>query len=748
VAPTSRPEQGLVRWILLGALLGVGAILLTVWLREGGLGGGAFEEVEQYFPRIDAGTLATWTDDWHRKGDRWSDVPDPPGRGEVVRARYWLARDRYDMEVRRRGDRFVVVIAGVAEHLYGGGWAAFGEGRVTGDARDFRGAVATFAWSCLGLRYRHASDGLGRLVFSADGRTCHAIYMAWEAPELWAKSYGRRHEVGDERPDYGAFRGQIPIAPALPRLEGKALYRTRVRVTDPDGTPLAGAVVQLKGHGQTRVQTDASGEALVAFRGAEAPYAQSLCAGLSGYRNGEYVGFTGDAEPGLDPGTTAEGVVVIRLTPLDPTRDPGYAWNHASAATDPDDVMACGTCHPWHYDQWYDSRHARAADSGHVTWEREQMVREDPLAVDDCRGCHQPAYALDALDRGEEPTWQAREPMAGNHCDFCHKIEGLRDVRESGVLGAYSVLRPDARRSGRPGGIHVVFGPSADATYAYMGAAYNPLFQSSHLCAGCHQGGGAWRNGGPPKIDTFGEWKLWASSRPNEEFRSCLDCHMPGAETFDKTDRAMDQMAWDALHRSPQDVHSHRFLGSDTEFAQHALEVSVEKQQDPATGAWTVEVAVSNDGAGHKVPTGTWTKHVVVGVWAEVDGRPLRQLDGDRAWLDPGAPDGLALAPGDWRNPGGLVLGVGAVVDAGLRPSYPRFWQAWPADQLVDTRLSPGETRRARCRFEATPAGREPDVEVRILHRRGALPGGAASVPWTLGPYDPQPEVLWQRIRR
>ncbi len=732
------------RWILLGLLLGVGSILLMLWIRGGGLSSGAFEEVEEYFPRASLEQVEEWTEEWHRKGDAWADVPDPPGTGPVVRARYWLARDRYDMEVRRRGKRFVVVIAGVAEHIYGGAWAAYGEGRITGDARDFRGAVATFAWSCMGLRYRHASDGLGRLVFSKDGSAVHTIYMAWEAPELWAKSYGERHEPDDERPPYGSYRGQIKIAPALPRLEEDAVYRVRVRVSDLDGLPLKGAVVQLKGHTRTRSQTDARGEAEIAFQGSDALFAQSFTAGCSGYRNGETAFFTGDDAPGFAAGETASGIVAIELQHLDRTDNPDYVWNRASGADDPNDVMACGTCHAWHYDQWFDSRHARMADNGLVTWERKEMQASEPAAPDDCMGCHQPAHALDE----PQAEWEARGVMAGNHCDFCHKIESVKDVRESGVFGAYGVLRPNPKTSGRPGGIHVAFGSSADATYAYMGAAYNPLFQTSHVCAGCHQGGGRWKAGGAPKIDTFEEWKRWVSGRTDDEFRSCLDCHMPGASMFDKTGRAMDQMAWDGLHRTPQEIHSHRFLGSEPHFGGQALDVSVTKRRDEESGAWIAEVAVTNAAAGHKVPTGTWTKHVVVGVWAEHDGKPLRLVGGDRALVAAGLDETPALAVGDWRNPGGLVLGVGAAQDAGKQASYPRFWQTWPSEQLVDTRLSPGETRRAVCRFEATEGDTEPVIEVRVVHRRGALPGGMASVPWTIRHQDPQPEALWLRVRK
>ncbi|MDF1701321.1 MAG: multiheme c-type cytochrome [Planctomycetota bacterium] len=607
---TSSPAHaGLARPVLVGVVLGIAAIALAWFFSDRPEG-----EYEQYFPRANAETVAAWTEEWHRRGDAWRDVPDPAGEGPVVRARYWLARDRYDLEVRRRGDRVVVSGAGVAEHQFGGGWAAYGEGRITGSPRDFKGAVATFTWSCLGLRYRHASDGIGRIVFSEDGRACTTLYMAWEAPGIWAKSYGEVHAEGDEPPAYGAIKGQIPISETLSALPAKGRYRVRVRVRSTSGEPIAGALVQLKGQPATRVTSDAEGRGELAFVGAQAPLAQAFSAGALGYLNGETACLTGDAWPGLTNGALAPEEVLIELRPLELPDDASYAWNRASAASSPDDVMACGTCHPWHYDQWYESRHARMADNGHVTWEHGRMRAGDPAAPDDCVGCHQPAFAATAAPAGADTAWKPRGVMAGNHCDLCHKIQAVLDPRASGVFGAYKLARPGATGRVRPGGIHHVFGAAPDVTYAYMGASYNPLFTSSHLCAGCHQGGGRWRDGAPPKIDTFEEWKRWVAARPVESQRSCLDCHMAGAATVAQDGRPIDQMAWDALHRRPEGIHDHRFAGASAQMGELALRVEIEKRLDPDTGAWIAEVAVTNVGAGHKVPTGTWSKHVVVGV--------------------------------------------------------------------------------------------------------------------------------------
>ncbi len=696
-------------WLLLGLIIGGGAAAFAYLATPG------FEEVEEAFPLASDTDIAEWTAQWKARTTKWQEVPDPRGEGRVVKARYWLSRAAYDMEVRRRGNRFVVAIAGVDIQFMGGGWAAVGEGRITGDAHSFRGAVATFTWSCLSARYRHASDGIGRIWFDEDGGGLYSIYMAYESPEIWAKAYGERHIPGEPRPAYATIRGQIPYTPAMKRQPDGALQDITVRVTDDTGAPLKDALVQLKAVDRTRVLTDAKGMATVSYQGRHAPYAQVVCAGLPGHRNAETAFFTGDAPERAE----------IVLPRLDPTDHAEYTWNRASGKGAPDDMMACGTCHEWYFAEWYTSRHARMASNGHVAWERARMVKADPQAPDDCRGCHQPAHAVQVPGGG----WKARGELASNHCDFCHKIRAVKDIKESGVFGAYDVVRPDPNAGTRPGGIHHVFGPLPDSSFAYMGASYNPLFKASPLCAGCHQGGGRWRDTGLPKIDTFNEWLEWSSSQKPEDVRSCQDCHMPGASTFSTEGKLIDQLAWDGLHRSPEHVHSHRFYGSEPDFASKALDLKVEKRNDPDTGEWLVTVALTSRAVGHKVPTGTWSKHVVVAVTATVDGEPLEQISGDRTAL----------------GTGGFILRVRAASDTERKQGNPLWWQPWPKAQVVDERLKPGETRTATCRFERTP-GAEPSVEVRVLHRRGWLPGGPASVPWTVNEYDAPPEVLWMRV--
>jgi hypothetical protein len=716
--------------LLPGALLGGGLVALFACSDP------PFREVEVFRERATPQELAEWRAEWDRRAGPWQDVPDPPGDGPVHVARYWVSRTAYEMEVRRRGDRMTLAIHGVDIQTFGGGWTAFGEGRVTGASDSFAGAVATCSWACLGIRFRHASDGVARLTFSADGEELAAVYVAHEASGNFYKAYGRLQR--GEKPPYGSVRGQIPFTPGLLRLAPAEEHRVQVQVRDEGGGYVPDALVQLKGLDRTRVHADPSGRAEIRFTGRDAPWALVVCAGKPGYRNGEAVLFAED----LAAHQAAGGPLEVRLAAIDPVDHPAYQWKNPAPDTDPDDAMSCGSCHLWHYDEWRKSRHARSADHGHVQHVRAAMVAADPAAPDDCRGCHQPA---DALDR-PGGDWSPRGPLAGVHCDLCHKVRAVGDLSASGVFGSLLVSRPDPASRERPGGIHHVFGASPDVTFAYMGASYDPLFQASHLCAGCHQGGGR-RDLGTPKIDTFEEWRSFAAARQDERFRSCQDCHMPGGTTLSDQGKAVDQFAWDAIHRRPGAVHSHRFEGTSAAFAGPALDLRVDKRHDAATGEWVVSLELRNVGAGHKIPTGTWEKHVAVGVWATHAGKPLVQSGGGRAQLVPGDAPDEGLLPGDWRNPAGTVLGVRPKDPAyGLVPAP--FWGAFGPDGIVDERLSPDEVRLVECRFRGTGPGEEPVVEVQVVHRRGAIGTGPGTTPWQLRAEDPPPQTLWKRVVR
>lgn len=662
----------------LGLLAGLGIAAALVVARAGPR---PFEERVVSRPLTTPVEIAAWTTDRARRGKPVDEIPDPPGDGPVVSARYWVALPAYDMEVRRRGSRITLGIHGVDVQVMGGGWTSFAEGSISGEPDSFRGAVARVTWSCIGLRHRRSSMGVAKITFSPDGRALDAVYLQG-AEALWSptgdtyvKAYGRIAE--GERPPYGAILGQIPYTRAMKRHEPDAKVVVTGVVRLRGGRPLAGVPVQLQGVDRTRVHTDDAGAFRVEFRGRDAPWSQSIAAGAPGCLNGETVLFTGERTDG----------VVVELEPIDLDDHPAYRWIHPAPDRDPDDAQACGTCHTWQYAEWNGSRHGRMAENGHVLFERARMNRSGGGAPDDCAACHQPAYAA-ASGKGD---YVPRGPIASNHCDFCHKIRHVSDVRAPGVFGSIVLARPDPTRRDRPGDIHRVFGTASDVTYAYMGASYSPVLGSSHLCAGCHQGGGL---PGRPKIDTFEEWRAWASTREDDRFRSCQDCHMAGATTKNVEGRPFDLFAWETLHRTPQAVHSHAFAGSGPTFAKEALDVTIAKRYARGERTLPVTIRVTNKGGGHSIPTGTWTKHVALGVYARVGERWLAATPSTpRAALGDAAPPDEALAAGDWRNPPGLVFGVFDRTNGRLAPP---FWA--PPNRPTWTTVGSSPTPPSRSR--------------------------------------------------
>ncbi len=739
--PVSSAPSPRTRWP--GAL--VGGLLLALPALWPALGCDRPDPVERDERRAlaSAAEIEGWAAELRRRGELHEAFPDPPGTGPLVRRVFALGFESYRAELRVRGQRLTLGIRGVDRQVGGGGWLAFAEGTLqpgpaspapARDADPFAGAVARLSWSCLGTKLMSGNDGVARLTFDPDGEGFVALYLGYGEPEVWTKAYARSAPDGRLAPR-DSLRGQIPATRTLPPLTPERVYERVVRVRGLDGRALPYAQVQLKGMESTRVSADADGRATLRFYGAWAPRVQVISAAALGWRNGETVVFADEWA------ATPLPEVAVELERLDLVDHPGYRFQHPSPEADPDDLMACGACHKWHYDQWLGSRHARAGDNGHVAHEHARLLATGSEAPEDCRACHQPVEALEQPEGALEP----RGLRSAVSCDLCHKVHAVTDVRESGVAGALRILRPDPHGRSRPGRLHHVFGPVPDSTFAYMGAAWNPVFQASHFCAGCHQGGGLWRSGGPPKLDTFEEWRRWAASVPESAARSCQDCHMPAATTRDVEGRAVDQLAWDALHRHPGAVHEHRFEGSGQVFAARALRVDLTHRREG--GRLAVEVSVTNTGAGHRIPTGTWTKHVLVGVWARQAGRWLRQVDGDRAWVVAGPPPEVGLEAGDWRNPGGLVLGLRARGERSAARAQPDLWQRWSPEELVDERLEPGATRTARLSFGLEGDG-EPQVVVRVVHRRGALGSGPASAPWTPALYDEPPEVLWSELVR
>jgi hypothetical protein len=159
------------------------------------------------------------------------------------------------------------------------------------------------------------------------------------------------------------------------------------------------------------------------------------------------------------------------------------------------------------------------------------------------------------------------------------------------------------------------------------------------------------------------------------------------------------------LKRLPDQVHNHKMLGpGDEAFLQNTVTMTTTARLEGDT--LQVEVAITNDRAGHHVPTDSPLRHLILVVQAT-------DAEGNRLSLH----EGLTLPDwtGDYADRPGK--GYARILEDPLTGEVPlmNFWR--PAQVVTDTRLAALATDITRYTFVA-PAGGPITVEARLLYRR------------------------------
>lgn len=352
---------------------------------------------------------------------------------------------------------------------------------------------------------------------------------------------------------------------------------------------------------------------------------------------------------------------MVELEPL-PQDHPETPWIDPTPGQSP---RACGDCHQQTHRDWAMSAHGHSADSKLFRWATGPPKTKDPTwnlrarhpdALGACVACHSPGQSsLLAELPGEGP-------LAGVHCDFCHKIKSLA----KGSLGLthgrdmFQMARPAL--DGRP----VVLGSLKDSTRENV--AYSPLYQQSQFCAPCHEGTVL----GAKVYSTFSEWTTWGGER------SCQDCHM----------RPVANREHDHLMQASR--------ARDGAGLRHQLQITRNpKGAQVSLSLWTEKV-------GHLLPTGHVDRHVVG--WLEAldaagNKIPLVTLDQTLPLWATGL---------DHPVPGFLLARWQQIQGQSPRP----FWE--PGGSWTDTRLAPGKTRTFSWALPPQTA----KVRLRVEHRK------------------------------
>jgi Cytochrome c554 and c-prime len=332
------------------------------------------------------------------------------------------------------------------------------------------------------------------------------------------------------------------------------------------------------------------------------------------------------------------------------------ALSALAAAQMPQSAEYCGGCHRAIDEGWRQSVHSQAMES-RLFQDALQMANSDfgSQARRVCLGCHSPTVAETGdLSLVRKVSWE------GITCDYCHSIRSVT------TTGLNPVAEVDYN--------NVMAGPWKGVTSPVHGTIYSALHTSSLLCATCHQ----YRNSlGFPVLTTYTEWEkgpYWA------EHKGCQSCHMYRVEG-----KVVDPRV---KKTAGEEINLHQMPGS------HSLTQLNEAIRGQLFVAHRgselhVEVDVTNQGAGHMVPTGSPLRKLILEVRAAPFSGKVYREERDFTRV-------VADQHGKILNREDLVFIKAAKV-------------------VSDTRLAPGETRKETFTFKV-PQGVSSTVEAAFYY--------------------------------
>lgn len=265
----------------------------------------------------------------------------------------------------------------------------------------------------------------------------------------------------------------------------------------------------------------------------------------------------------------------------------------------------CGICHNEIYEAWSGSTHAYSWVD--VLFQAEyKMAHEDTNGLTDafCGSCHTPIGVWTGLVPPHDGSEMDDISKRGISCDFCHSIVAVDHV----VNAALQVSPGDIK-----------YGPKEESM-APHGFAYSELHRSAEICGTCHNVNHPLND--LPLETTYTEWKGGPYA---EEGVICQDCHMTPTPGVTKNPGMAARVGPEHEH-----VATHFFVGGNY-FLSSLLgeelqaQKAVERLQAAADmevfahfaspSQLDLEVAITNVGAGHMLPTGLTN---VRKMWLEV----------------------------------------------------------------------------------------------------------------------------------
>jgi len=464
----------------------------------------------------------------------------------------------------------------------------------------------------------------------------------------------------------------------------------------------------------------------------------------------------------------------VQLKPLSARDNTNYSWAAATGI--------CINCHARQigdtYDEmneWWKSGHAKVFDnryletmylgvslSGGASPSAQMMILDNnlvkpPPTINDryygprfkldypqqpgnCAYCHVPA-AVPSSQVNVDLSLLFPNPGGVNGegvtCDVCHKVfdvtlddNGFPFIDRPGVL-SFKFLRPDS-------GIFMI-GP-----FAYIltkdsniptdhPLACSSIFSRSEFCAACHYG----KFGDTVIYNSYGEWrKSPFGDNPNEtDYRTCQDCHMSHMKVEGVTPPSSERQACSKSGANFQNFdHNMMSYGMDESLGREiplmvrgAALIGVGFRYEPnRKNSLDVIVNVKNIKAGHKFPTDSPLRHLILAVSAKDQlGTSLMQVGGERIpnWVGVGNAYMESIGINNYVGlPGKVFANLLVEEDNNISPTA-AYWnetkQAFVSPENgtnSDNRLLPGISDESTYSFSIPDAG-EINVTVTLIYR-------------------------------
>jgi len=438
----------------------------------------------------------------------------------------------------------------------------------------------------------------------------------------------------------------------------------------------------------------------------------------------------------------------VYLLPLDSQENANYPWSSAITCRD----CHNGSYSAYNeYNEWRESGHSKVFSgryfetmyrgidmngnqSPNTTWSvvDSHLLRNPPLLgvpyygpgfkLDypaengNCAYCHAPASVnatmadVNLLPFFPNPGGPVGE---GISCDVCHKVFGI-ELDQEGL--PYSdrpgILSFQSKRPWDNVGFYTApFVRSTSVDVAGNGITFHqttcsPVFSQSEFCAACHYGEffemeiynsyGEWMN------SIFGKRMVDSGKATekveNKDYRSCQDCHMPASIPIGET-LPSERDACSAKNQNYFDFnHNVMNFGPDgknpsekiPQLIPRTASLNVETQYGEESKTFDVIVTVANERAGHKFPTDSPLRHLILVVEAKDErDTPLLQTGGDVIpnWGGVGDKANQNIKMKFYGGlPGKIFANVLFEEDTNITPTA-SYWV--PLGQIEDTRLPP-----------------------------------------------------------